>query len=129
MGTTIGINTMLLFASVFYILQQQKPLALKTKKSLIGRGITITNISLIFFWSALIGSGLVKISGKLDNKTFVQIMDACKPFFKIFTASGVFILVGLIIMILGAWLAMRRKERKTPIARDTNSTLELDTVV
>lgn len=128
MGTTIGINTMLLFASVFYILQQQKPLALKNKKGFIGRGITITNISLIFFWSALIGSGVVKISGKLDNKAFSQIMEACKPFFKIFTASGVFILVGLIMMILGACLIMRRKERKIPISEDANNTLELDII-
>ena len=110
MGTTIGINTMLLFASVFYVLQQQKPRALERRKKLIGRGIAITNIALIFFWTALIGSGFVKISGKLQNKAFAQIMEACKPFFKIFTASGVFILMGLIMMIVGAWQVMRKKD-------------------
>lgn len=127
MGTTIGINTMLLFASVFYILQQQKPLALQNKKRLIGRGIIITNISLIFFWSALIGSGLVKISGKLHNKAFTQIMEACKPFFKMFTASGVFILLGLLIMIAGAWLVLRQKETAISHTKETGNLLKLDT--
>lgn len=110
MGTTIGINTMLLFASVFYMLQQQKPTALQSKKRSIGRGVAITNIALIFFWTALIGSGFVKISGKLQNKAFAQIMEACKPFFKIFTASGAFILIGLVMIIAGAWQVMRKKE-------------------
>lgn len=128
MGTTIGINTMLLFASVFYILQQQRPLALKTKKSLIGKGITVTNISLIFFWSALIGSGVIKISGKLDNKAFAQIMEACKPFFKIFTTSGVFILIGLAMVIGGAYIVMRKKETILPAKIDADGPLEVDIV-
>lgn len=110
MGATIGINTMLLFGSVFFILQQQKPTVLERRKKFIGRGIAITNVALIFFWTALIGSGFVKISGKLQNKAFAQIMEACKPLFKVFAASGVFILAGLAIMIVGAWQVMRKNK-------------------
>jgi nitric oxide reductase subunit B len=129
MGTTIGINTMLLFGSVFYILQLQKPNALERKKKLIGRGIALTNIALIFFWSSLIGSGIVKISGKLHNKAFAQIMEACWPFFKLFTASGVFILIGLTIMIGGAYRVIRIKECSSPLTKDKNSLLEMDTAL
>lgn len=110
MGTTIGINTMLLFAILLHILQQQKPQLLERKKKWIGRGVTITNIALIFFWASLIGSGLVKISGKLHNKAFAQIMKASQPFFKLFTASGAFILIGLTILIIGAFQVLRKKE-------------------
>ncbi|HYK55956.1 MAG TPA: cbb3-type cytochrome c oxidase subunit I, partial [Flavisolibacter sp.] len=129
MGTTIGINTMLLFASVFYVLHQQKPQVLENKKKLIGRGIAITNISLIIFWTALIGSGFAKISGKLNNRAFAQIMEASQPFFKLFTASGLFILLGLTMMILGAWKVIGKKEQNTVSANNADSLLELDTVL
>ncbi|MGN6399289.1 MAG: cbb3-type cytochrome c oxidase subunit I [Flavisolibacter sp.] len=128
MGTTIGINTMLLFASVFFMLQQQKPTVLERKKKFIGRGIAIANIALIFFWTALIGSGFVKIAGKLNSKAFAQIMEACKPFFKIFTASGAFVLVGLIMIIAGAWQVMRRKEFVSSIT-DKSNLLNQDSIV
>jgi nitric oxide reductase subunit B len=100
MGTTIGINTMLLFAAIFYILLPKK---LNSQSTLIKRGIWITNIALIVFWFSLIGSGLVKISAKLHNRTFYQMMEACQPFFKLFTFSGIVILFGLILLILAAF--------------------------
>jgi nitric oxide reductase subunit B len=129
MGTTIGINTMLLFASVFYMLQQQKPAALENNKKGIGRGIAITNISLILFWWALLGSGMVKISGRLHNRPFAQIMETCKPFFKLFTASGVFILIGLAMMIAGAWMVICKKQTAIHLTKDANSLPERDAVV
>ncbi|HEX6332723.1 MAG TPA: cbb3-type cytochrome c oxidase subunit I [Flavisolibacter sp.] len=111
MGTTIGINTMLLFAAVFYILQKYQPAVLEKNRKLVGRGIVIANISLVIFWFALIGSGLVKISGQLENQAFAQIMEASKPFFRMFTASGVLIMVGLVMMIVGAFIVLLRPAR------------------
>jgi nitric oxide reductase subunit B len=128
MGTTIGINTMLLFASVFYILQQQKPSALDRKKKFICKGIALTNIALIFFCASLMGSGMVKVSGKLHNQAFAQIMEACSPFFKLFTASGIFILMGLAVMMVGAFKVIRTKEERIPpLIKDKSTLLELDT--
>lgn len=102
MGTTIGINTMLLFASVFYILQKENPAITDRNKKWISSGILITNVSLVFFWASLLGSGLVKISGKINNKTFYSIMQESLPYFKLFAFSGVFILFGLVLMIISA---------------------------
>ena len=110
MGTTIGINTMLLFGAVFFILKKHNAEAFAKRKKLINRGTWTTNVFMILFWSALIGSGLVKISAKLHNKSFAQIMDACQPFFKVFTASGVFILIGLAMLI---WAALKIIFEKT----------------
>ena len=105
MGTTIGINTMLLFAAIFYILQKRNSVAgVKNIK----KGVWIANISLLIFWIALIGSGLVKIASKLQNKSFAQMMKACEPFFKLFLASGIFILIGLYVMIFAAFSLMRK---------------------
>lgn len=102
MGATIGINTMILFASVFYILQNENPVAMEQKRKWIGTGILVTNISLIFFWASLLGSGLVKMAGKINNKTFYTIMQECKPYFILFTYSGVIIMAGLTLMIVSA---------------------------
>ena len=102
MGATIGINTMILFASVFFILQNENPKALEQKRKWIGPGILITNIALVFFWASLLGSGLVKMSGKINNKTFYTIMQECEPYFKVFAYSGVVILLGHLLLIIPA---------------------------
>lgn len=110
MGATIGINTMLLFGSIFYILQLEKPAAFERYRSISAKGIFITNIAMIFFWTSLLGSGMVKIAGKLHNETFYSIMQQSQSFFKLFTYSGIFILVGLALMIWAALRLMLKKE-------------------
>ena len=102
MGTTIGINTMLLLASVFYIIKKERPGAFEKRKSWIGKGIFITNITLLVFWISLLASGLVKISGKLNNESFYLIMQKCQLYFKVFAYSGTVIFIGLFILIYAA---------------------------
>ncbi len=99
MGTTIGINTMLLFASVFYIIQNENKPVFERSKPTIGWGILITNVSLLLFWSSLLGSGLLKISAKLNNEVFASIMQKSQPWFKLFAYSGIAIFVGLFLLI------------------------------
>lgn len=113
MGATIGINTMILFASVFYILQNVNPEALEQKRKWIGPGILLTNIALVFFWISLLGSGAAMIAGKLNNKTFYEIMQNCQPWFKIFAYSGIVILVGLVMMIINSFIILRSKNVST----------------
>jgi nitric oxide reductase subunit B len=102
MGATIGINTMILFASVFYLLQNENAESHIQERRWIGPGILITNIALLFFWISLLGSGMVKMAGKINNKSFNAIMQESKPWFNIFTYSGVIIMIGLIMMIIPA---------------------------
>ncbi|MEI2740225.1 MAG: cbb3-type cytochrome c oxidase subunit I [Chitinophagaceae bacterium] len=110
MGTTIGINTMLLFASIFYIIQQDNPAAAEKKKQMAGWGILITNISLLIFWISLLGSGIVKISSKLNNEAFYLMMNKSQPWFKVFTYSGVFVLIGISVLIFAAMKAVQAKK-------------------
>ncbi len=51
-----------------------------------------------------------------------QIMEVSHPFFKLFTASGLFILLGLTMMILGAGKVIRKKEQKA-VANNAGSLL------
>jgi len=110
MGATIGINTLLLFVSVFYIIRNESPQILEKQKRFIGKGIIITNIALLVFWISLLGSGLVKISSKLNNEFFATLMLKSKPWFQVFAYSGTIVLVGLFILIYAALKALLRKK-------------------
>jgi nitric oxide reductase subunit B len=111
MGATIGINTLLLFASVFFILKTVKPVALAKRRKFIGAGIAITNISLLIFWLSLIGSGLVKIQSVNNHEGFYSFVQKCQPYFKVFAYSGVFIFVGLAIIIIAAFKIFSSREQ------------------
>ena len=110
MGATIGINTMLLFASLFYVLEQKRPEGLRKNRRWITSGATVTNLSLLVFWFSLVGSGAVKIAGQLRNEAFAQIMKTSEPLFRVFTFSGVVILLGLTMVITGALRTLLHKE-------------------
>lgn len=109
MGSTIGINTMLLLASVYFIIQKERPGLSDKMKKVSGYGILITNISLLVFWISLLGSGLVKISGKLNNEVFYTIMKKSQPWFNLFAYSGILVLLGLVILISAAISVLRAK--------------------
>jgi hypothetical protein len=64
------------------------------------KSIFIFNAALFLFWFSLIGMGLNKISGKIENQEFQQIMKGLMPYFKVFAASGGLLLVALVIMLL-----------------------------
>lgn len=115
MGATIGINTMLLFASLFYIIQKEKPEAFTNKKRLVGAGILITNIFLLIFWVSLLGSGIAKILGKENNEQFTVIMQKSLPWFKLFTYSGILVFLGLSILIISALRIINSKNKGNTI--------------
>lgn len=112
MGSTIGINTLLLLSSVFFILQEERPLWIDRNKKTVSAGIWVTNISMLLFWISLLGSGLVKISAKLDNQPFIAIMERCAPWFKLFAWSGLALMTGLFLLLIpsirGLWSGEKR---------------------
>lgn len=112
MGTTIGINTMILMASITFILKKENAFAFQQNKKWISRGINITNISLLVFWSSLLASGVTKIKGIQNNETFYSIMEKCHPFFQMFTYSGVIIFFGLGVLIYNSLKILSKNEKK-----------------
>lgn len=98
MGTTIGINTMILLASVCFIIEEGY------RKHLGGRfittvnvGIWIANISLGVFWLALLGAGLVR--GTYKGPSFSEMMSNIEPYLIAFIAAGFGLLVGLCLIL------------------------------
>ncbi len=101
MGSTIGINTMILLASIFYMVSEnRKEDYSETELKLIYRGFWLTNISLAIFWTTLIASGVVKSYYTLEDMPFQQIMNSLHSYFIVFAISGMSLLIGIVMIVI-----------------------------
>lgn len=107
MGTTIGINSVILLASVFYIFEGP----LNRIRSSPVKAIRIFHIALLVFWVSLITAGIIKgILLQHSNMPFNEIMKLLVPFFVVFSLSG-FTLFGAMIWIVRPVLKVAFKSR------------------
>lgn len=100
MGTTIGINTMLLLA-VCYDILKDTCISLDPYQKIMKFGFWLANSSLFAFWIALIGAGLLKAKWQMsvDQIAFSAMMQNLTPFFIVFMVSGVLLLIGILLAI------------------------------
>ncbi|MFQ5983118.1 MAG: cbb3-type cytochrome c oxidase subunit I, partial [Woeseiaceae bacterium] len=102
MGSTIGINTMILLASVFYVIREELPVETHAGCSTqVSFGYWTANISLAVFFVSLILAGLGK--GLYATGSFQEMMLSIRPFLLVFAASGVTLMLGLWIVLLPAY--------------------------
>lgn len=101
MGTTIGINTMILLASVFYVIREELPLEIHAGCSRqVKFGYRVANASLAVFFTSLILAGLGK--GLYDGVSFQDMMLSIRPFLLLFVISGVTLMAGICIVLIYA---------------------------
>ena len=99
MGTTIGINTMILLSSVFYVIREELPVEVHYGCSRqVKLGYRIANASLGVFFTSLILAGLGK--GLHDGGSFQEMMLSIRPFLMLFVVSGVTLMLGIWIVLL-----------------------------
>jgi nitric oxide reductase subunit B len=99
MGSTIGINTMILLASIFYVIREELPLEVHAGCSRqVGIGYWMANVSLAVFFVSLILAGLGK--GFYDGASFQEMMLQIRPFLMMFVVSGVSLMLGLAIVLV-----------------------------
>ncbi|MEK6615205.1 MAG: cbb3-type cytochrome c oxidase subunit I [Bacteroidota bacterium] len=102
MGSTIGINTMILLASAFFLI----PDVTKNEFTIIQKrriviGFWMFNIFFTIFWIALISAGIEKGILTIEDKlSFQEIMMKINPILIVFAFSGVGILIGLFLIII-----------------------------
>ncbi|OPZ16864.1 MAG: Cytochrome C and Quinol oxidase polypeptide I [Bacteroidetes bacterium ADurb.BinA245] len=113
MGTTIGINTMLLLASIYFIAKKDDSTKFQKLKKRILAVTTIANITLLLFWISLLASGIVKIKGKLNNLPFAQIMLNTKIWFQLFAASGFLLAIALMFLLYAGISCMVKRGQAT----------------
>lgn len=108
MGSTIGINSMILLSSCFFLISDvTKYKFSKRENTIIKTGFWILNISLLSFWASLIIAGAEK--GMLvieDELSFQEIMDKINPMITVFTFSGTILFIGLLLVVFPAMKAV-----------------------
>jgi len=111
MGTTIGINTMILFASVFMTFTRPEQFSKKTKKYLnfVFWGI---QISLFGLFLSLNIAGYLRGFWQLSShqSPFAVMMNELRPIFISFSISGTLLLVGFYLLLFKLLqLSLRKK--------------------
>lgn len=104
MGSTIGINTMILLSSCFLIIQQvsNQQFNLQSGK-LIQWGFWIINSCLFIFFVSLVVAGIAKGYYTVENKlSFQEIMHKISPALAVFVFAGLGIFAGMLLLVLPA---------------------------
>ena len=101
MGTTIGINTMILLASVFFIAAEKNNTLPTDNKKIITAGFWIAQISLLIFWLALIASGARKsyLTITFPEISFNDMMSSVRNYLLVFASAGIFLAIGISLLI------------------------------
>ncbi len=100
MGTTIGINTMLLLA-VIYDLFGSNCRPFENCYRLLAIGYWLANLSLFIFWIALIGAGIWKAGWQMSRVQipFSSMILQLRPFFIFVFIAGILLALGLILTV------------------------------
>ena len=102
MGSTIGINTMILLASVFYVIREELPQHVHAGCSKqVTVGFWTANIALAVFFTALLFAGIGK--GIYDGVSFQEMMLTIRPFLLVFAVSGIALMIGIWIVLWNAF--------------------------
>ena len=106
MGTTIGINTLILLSSVTYILESNQCSLSVTK---IRFGIRLFQTSFVLFWGCLLLMGVRKAHWTFFDKTlsFGQFQDAMHGFYVVFVLFGLGIFIGLYRIVFELFSGLR----------------------
>jgi nitric oxide reductase subunit B len=108
MGATIGINTMILLATLGYILKID---ALPARnKSAMRVGMVVAHAGLFAFWISLIVAGVIKgyrdVALGIDN--FQEMMKPVMTTFKVFSFAGVVLFCGMTAIVWNYFIALKR---------------------
>jgi cbb3-type cytochrome oxidase subunit 1 len=102
MGSTIGINTMILIASCLFLIPDVTKASFSHMQGrYVSIGFWIMNILLLFFWLALIVAGIMKSRLVMqDQLSFQDIMLHLRPYIGVigFTGVGIFASMGMVFI-------------------------------
>ena len=98
MGSTIGINTMILLSSIYYVLREELPEQVRSDcGSQVTIGFWMANVALGVFFVALMAAGVGKFM--FDGASFQEMMLSIRPFLIVFAVSGITLMLGLWIVL------------------------------
>lgn len=110
MGTTIGINSTILFSALFYIVGNINK-AYNTEKVSIKNGLLLFNISLFLFWCALLIAGIKRSYWMyfVENELFSEMQDGLTITYTAIIISGTGVVISLYMI---AWPVLMELVKK-----------------
>ncbi len=102
MGTTIGINTSILLASVSFIISKLYKTNVLLNDKVIRIGFLVFYITFIVFWIALIWGGIYKAMALANNPDtpFAAIHESSHSIFLVFIIAGNILFIGLLMIVI-----------------------------
>ena len=98
MGTTIGINSTILIAAIFYIVSKENKFSLNKYKKRLNIAFWLFHISLLVFWGSLLYSGYLKgIWDQMDmpKTSFSEFITDLKPVIHVLVSGGLFLFISI----------------------------------
>ncbi|MBL4577335.1 MAG: cbb3-type cytochrome c oxidase subunit I [Flavobacteriales bacterium] len=100
MGSTIGINTMILLASVFFVVGEKKKVS---NNGIVAKGFWIANISFLVFFVSLVIAGIMKGIGVIvEQQSYQEVQTTISPYILVFAYSGLAMFVGFSCILIPA---------------------------
>lgn len=117
MGTTIGINTMLLLASFAWLLGLDK--LPEQSRKFFSKGFFLVQASLLVFWLGLIAAGFFEGYEQTftGQRTYATINEPAMASLTLVTVAGIFLLAGFAMIIPAFWKAINRRQNSPAPAR------------
>ena len=102
MGTTIGINTTILLASVSFVISRLSNDSPLRENKAVSIGFYIFNSSLLLFWVALILGGVFKAMflERIENATHGALQESSSSIFIGFIIAGCILFVSMLMIVL-----------------------------
>lgn len=99
MGTTIGINSMILFAACFEFIGNKLTMN-KTKMRVLNLAFWFAQVGLFVFWLSLNLAGVKKAIWQTteNHGSYSKMMDSLFPYFSCFFIAGIFLLIALVVL-------------------------------
>lgn len=101
MGTTIGINSMILLAACFEFLKSNKDNS-SSKNKFLNFNFWLLQLSLFVFWISLNSAGIIKGLWQLSTQqsSYSQMMQSLRPYFFTFLVAGIGLLIAFTVLAL-----------------------------
>jgi nitric oxide reductase subunit B len=117
MGSTLGINSMILFGVGFTWILGRVAMPAKLKRPL-WLGLILTNLSLLVLWSLLVTAGIVKGLGMARSDwSFHQARSAIAPLLSIAGWSALGLFAGM-LLLLGCWFVLLQRAGRASLTME-----------
>jgi nitric oxide reductase subunit B len=120
MGTTIGINSTILIAAIFYVVSKENKFFLNRYRKRLNIAFWLFHISFFIFWSSLLYSGYLKViwdQMDVTKTSFSEFFADLKPVIHVLVSGGLFLFISIEFITNPLIKALINKSKKERISK------------